>query len=236
MPINSWGSVPSMSGTRIRLFLAASTAFLIALGTSFALPVPKPTWPASSPTTTSAANDKFLPPLTTLVTRLIEINWSLRSKPLAEILCFLVAIVRSCLLCLGFVFVKAGLTRRIKQCLDTAMIDITAAVEHDAFDARAQRTLGDRLADGLCSVDIAAGLQAKAFFGCRRSDKRLAAAVVDHLRVDVIKAAIHREPGPLSRTANFLANTAVNSLPNICSAFLCHNSVPELQCCGIAES
>src|SRR5436190_3714344 len=42
-PINSWGRVFSISGTRIRFFFAASTPFLIARGTSRALPVPKPT-------------------------------------------------------------------------------------------------------------------------------------------------------------------------------------------------
>ena len=46
-------------------------AFLIASGTSAALPVPKPTFPFLSPITTNAAKRKRLPPLTTLVTRLI---------------------------------------------------------------------------------------------------------------------------------------------------------------------
>ena len=74
LPINWCGKVFSINGTRIRLFFAASTAFLIASGTSRALPVPNPTWPDSSPTTTSAANDRFFPPFTTLVTRLIEMT------------------------------------------------------------------------------------------------------------------------------------------------------------------
>ena len=52
-------------------FLAISIPFLIAAGTSLALPEPKPTRPLPSPTTTSAEKLKFLPPLTTLVTRLM---------------------------------------------------------------------------------------------------------------------------------------------------------------------
>ena len=44
---------------------------LIAAGTSFAFPEPKPTRPWPSPTTTSALKLKFLPPLTTFVTRLM---------------------------------------------------------------------------------------------------------------------------------------------------------------------
>jgi len=56
----------------IMFFLAISIPFLIAAGTSFALPEPNPTRPCPSPTTTRALKLKFLPPLTTLVTRLIE--------------------------------------------------------------------------------------------------------------------------------------------------------------------
>jgi hypothetical protein len=50
---------------------ARTLPFLIAAGTSLALPDPKPTLPLPSPTTTSALKLKFLPPLTTFVTRLI---------------------------------------------------------------------------------------------------------------------------------------------------------------------
>src|SRR6185369_16797518 len=63
--------------TRIRFFLADSIPLRMACGTSLALPDPYPTTPAlGSPTTTSAANDMFLPPLTTLVTRLMATTWS----------------------------------------------------------------------------------------------------------------------------------------------------------------
>src|SRR6266513_1400372 len=64
----------------MRLFFAASIPFLIADGTSFALPTPKPTTPWPSPTTTSALKLRFLPPLTTFVTRLIETTVSLISS------------------------------------------------------------------------------------------------------------------------------------------------------------
>ena len=57
--------------------LACSTPLAIADGTSRALPEAKPTRPLPSPTTTSAENEKFLPPLTTLVTRLM---WTTRSR------------------------------------------------------------------------------------------------------------------------------------------------------------
>ena len=61
-------------------FFAASMPFLIADGTSFALPTPKPTTPWPSPTTTSALKLRFLPPLTTLVTRLMLTTVSLMSS------------------------------------------------------------------------------------------------------------------------------------------------------------
>ena len=64
-----------------RFFLAASMPFLMAAGTSLALPVPNPTiFAPGSPTTTSAEKLRFLPPLTTLVTRLMETTCSLRFR------------------------------------------------------------------------------------------------------------------------------------------------------------
>src|SRR5579862_2495745 len=70
--------VPSI-WMRRRFFLAASMPFRIADGTSLALPTPKPTTRAAgSPITTSAEKLRFLPPLTTLVTRLIDTTCSFR--------------------------------------------------------------------------------------------------------------------------------------------------------------
>src|ERR1700681_2773946 len=63
--------------TRIRFFLADSIPLRMACGTSLALPEPYPTPPALwAPTTTNAANDMFLPPLATLVPRLMATTWS----------------------------------------------------------------------------------------------------------------------------------------------------------------
>src|SRR6185312_4754327 len=79
-PRTGCGTVVPFSGTRISDFFAASIPFLIAEGTSFALPTPKPTTPWPSPTTTSALKLRFLPPLTTLVTRLMLTTVSFRSS------------------------------------------------------------------------------------------------------------------------------------------------------------
>src|ERR1700733_1895774 len=78
--------VVSKTFTLRRFFLAASMPFLMAAGTSLALPVPKPTiFAPGSPMTTRAEKLRFLPPLTTFVTRLIETTFSLRFKVLASI-------------------------------------------------------------------------------------------------------------------------------------------------------
>src|SRR4029079_17660543 len=81
-PRPSWCSVrPSRSGTRIIAFFAAAVAFEIASGTSRALPWPKPARPLPSPTTTSAAKPKRLPPFTVLETRLMWTSFSISSSP-----------------------------------------------------------------------------------------------------------------------------------------------------------
>src|SRR5687767_2890480 len=80
LPTIACGIVVPASGTRISPFLAASIPFLMADGTSFALPTPNPTTPWPSPTTTSALKLRFLPPFTTFVTRLIDTTVSLMSS------------------------------------------------------------------------------------------------------------------------------------------------------------
>src|SRR6476469_667933 len=81
-PLPSWCSVrPSRSGTRIMAFLAAAVALLMASGTSRALPWPKPARPLPSPTTTSTAKPKRLPPFTVLDTRLMWTSFSISSSP-----------------------------------------------------------------------------------------------------------------------------------------------------------
>src|SRR6185369_15678121 len=81
-PRPSWWSVrPSRSGTRIIAFFADAVALLIASGTSRALPWLKPARPLPSPTTTSAAKPKRLPPFTVFETRLMWTSFSISSSP-----------------------------------------------------------------------------------------------------------------------------------------------------------
>ena len=66
------------------LACACSLPLRMASGTSLALPRPTPTWPLSSPTTTSAEKQKRRPPLTTLATRLMWTTRSLSSSRLVD--------------------------------------------------------------------------------------------------------------------------------------------------------
>src|SRR5215467_4103647 len=117
---------------------------------------------AGSPMTTSAAKDMFLPPLTTLVTRLMETTSSLRLRRFASIF-FLIAII----LCIAFWPPPGGLEKSLEletrfaggvgEGLDTAVIEIAAAVEDDLRNALFLGALGDLLTDFLGSGDVAAG-------------------------------------------------------------------------------
>ncbi|AAO37043.1 ribosomal protein [Clostridium tetani E88] len=82
------GTVVPTICTLTKFFLASSMPFLIASGISIDLPIPTPTWPFSSPTTTRALNLKFLPPLTTLATLFINTTFSFKSKVLGSILIY----------------------------------------------------------------------------------------------------------------------------------------------------
>jgi hypothetical protein len=106
--------------------LADSIAFLIADGTSFALPMPKPTTPWPSPTTTSALKLRFLPPLTTLVTRLMLTTVSLRSMSFGSIFSRDIFI---------WLELQTCSARRIGNRANPTVIEEAAAVEHDLRDA-----------------------------------------------------------------------------------------------------
>src|SRR5262245_24261742 len=183
--------VVPLSGTRIRFFLAASIPFLMAEGTSFALPTPKPTTPWPSPTTTSALKLRFLPPLTTLVTRLMETTVSLMSSCPAS--------MRSRVF-INDLELQTSLARRIGHRADPAVVQKSAAVEHHALDPFLQRALGDGGADRLGTLQVPAAhalleLALQRRVHRRGRHQRLAAQVVDDLRVDVRDAAEHAQAG-----------------------------------------
>src|SRR5690348_14269071 len=120
-PSTRCGIVVSSTFTLRRLFLAASMPFRMAEGTSFALPTPYPTTFADgSPITTSAEKLRFLPPFTTLVTRLIETTCSFRFSGPGSMR-FTIAI---------WLELQSRGARRVRQRLDAPVVLIAAAVEH----------------------------------------------------------------------------------------------------------
>src|SRR6516164_3188388 len=137
----------------MRFFFAASMPFLIADGTSFAFPTPKPTTPCPSPTTTSALKLRFLPPLTTFVTRLIETTLSLMSSCDGSI--------RSRVRIddsrepprLKF---QACLAGGISDGANAPVIQEPTPVEHHTLDALLDRSLRNGLADGVRALQVAA--------------------------------------------------------------------------------
>src|SRR3954447_7032561 len=146
-PRTGCGTVVPCSGTRISDFFAASMPFLIADGTSLALPMPNPTTPWPSPTTTSALKLRFLPPLTTLVTRLIATTLSLISSWLGSIRS------RVRILLLEF---QSRFARSVGHRADAPVGQEPGEVKYPARDALLDRALGDRLADRLRTLQIAA--------------------------------------------------------------------------------
>src|SRR5678816_4936265 len=187
--------------------------FLIADGTSFALPTPKPTTPWPSPTTTSALKLRFLPPLTTFVTRLIETTLSLISSCEASIF----SRVR---------FIKATLelqtcfARGFGNRLHAPVIEKPVAIEDDPLDTLADQPLGDRLAYRLGTLDVTPGcflrqrtLHCRLDRRCRRN--RLARGIVDDLHVHVGDAAEDRQPRPLDRALHTPANPVLDTVAPI---------------------
>src|SRR5579884_3554130 len=174
----------------------------MATGTSLALPYPTPTTSRSSPTTTSAVNEKRRPPLTTFATRLISTTRSWRSSPVAET-------VRSRAISRPRVAAsepQPALTGSVGEGLDASVVLVAAAVEHGAVDARRLRPLGDQLADAARLVHPAQGPQLR--LGPARGRERAAGVVVDQLREDPARGAEHRDPRALGAAADLGADPA----------------------------
>src|ERR1700728_4534535 len=95
----------------------------------------------SSPTTTSAVNEKRRPPLTTFATRLISTtrSWSSRAAGLT---------VRSMRMGTGKGSSEgeAALARSLRERLDLAVVAVSAAIEHGVADAGRRGALREQLA------------------------------------------------------------------------------------------
>src|SRR6266513_294082 len=198
----------------MRLFFAASIPFLIADGTSFALPTPKPTTPWPSPTTTRALKLRFLPPLTTFVTRLIDTTVSLISNCEASTFARLRFI---CAICLKL---QTCFASSVGDRFHAAVIEEPVAIEHHALDALLHEPLGDGAADGLRAGDVAAALfllQRALHLRVHRRGRRDRAPghVVDHLHVHMRDAAEHRQARARVVALHALANAVLDAIAAI---------------------
>src|ERR671912_750005 len=185
-------------------FFAAAVALEIASGTSRALPWPKPARPLPSPTTTSAAKPKRLPPFTVLETRLMWTRFSISSSPPSsspprprprssrprpasqagprrlQAWCSLRPSSE----------LQPAFAGGIGQRLDAAMEQETAAIKHEGSHAGLLGRRGDVLADLHGGIDVGA----RALHAERRSGGHGAArGIVDDLRVDVATGAVDRQ-------------------------------------------
>src|SRR5437868_4520336 len=111
-----------------------------------------PTTSRSSPTTTSAVNEKRRPPLTTLATRLISTTRSWRSRPAPETVRSRDAISRSRVAGLE---PQPALTGALGEGPDPAVILVAAAVEHGLLHADLAGALREQLAESLGLLDAA---------------------------------------------------------------------------------
>src|SRR5438034_1198909 len=191
--------------TFTRFFLAASMPLRIAMGTSRAFPAPYPTCPPASPTTTRAEKLMFLPPFTTLVTRLIDTTWSFSCNAFGSMrLATQPPRDHSEL--------EPALARRIGQSFHPAMVGVTAAVEHGARDTQLLRALGQHLSHAFGCGDVGPVFQVLPHFliARRNRDERMAAAVVHELRIDMARGPKNVQTRRLSAAASPLADSLMN--------------------------
>src|SRR3989441_3184398 len=191
-PWTSWGMVPFLIATRTRFFLACWTALEMASGTSAALPLPTPTRPCSSPTTTSAVKLNRLPPLTTLATRLMYTTLSFRFS--SSGLIFTIR-RRSCL------ELQTLFAGGLSQGLDPPVVLVAAAVKDDGCHVGLQGPLGDQPAhgDGSRHVPSVFHRALELLVQSRRAEQGPPGCIVDHLGIEVHVAPEHVEPGALGR-------------------------------------
>src|SRR5579862_2180848 len=185
----------------------------MAMGTSRALPMPKPALPFWSPTTTSAEKLRFLPPLTTFVTRWMATTWSFKLLALTSMFRRTASVSLRIILDISLKFQPRFPGRR-GQGFHTSVVHVTATVEHHFFDPGRFGAFGNLFSDHFCRRHVVASLELLARFlvdGAGR-DERAAAAVFDDLRVDVPVRAVDAQARALGSADDARADAQVNPL------------------------
>src|SRR3954447_8490510 len=154
--------------------------------------------PFSSPTTTSAVNEKRRPPLTTLATRLISTTRSWRSSPELEI-------DRSGAGIQAFRLEgEATLASTLGEGLHAAVVAVAAAVEDRGLDPGGLRALREQLARALGLLHAGHGLEL--VLGPVDRGQRAARDVVDELGEHAAVGAEHGDPRPLGGPGDLRAD------------------------------
>src|SRR5688500_10474179 len=158
-----------------------------------------PTTESSSPTATRAVNEKRRPPLTTLATRLISITRSCRSSPFGLTVSTAMRWVKVAE-CRRASELQTPFPRALGECLDPAVIAVSAPVEDAGLDLGVGGALGDQLARllGLLHRLQAAQL----LLGPVDGGEGAAGVVVDELRRHAAVRAEHGQPRALRVAAN----------------------------------
>src|SRR5215510_6403005 len=121
----------------------------------------------------------FLPPLTTLVTRLMATTWSFNWKlPASSFFLIAVAIILELQTCF---------TRRIGQRFDAPVVEISATVKYHLLDSLFLGPLRDRLANLLRAGHVPARLLSRLLARGAGRSQSLARAVVNHLHINMVQ-------------------------------------------------
>src|SRR6202162_312010 len=157
-------------------------ALRIAMGTPRAVPIPKPALPFWSPTTTSAEKLRFLPPLTTLVTRWMATTWSFKLLALTSMFRRTASVSLRMILDINLEF-QPRFPGRCGQGFHTSVVHISAAIEHHLLDPGRAGALGNLFPDNFCRRHVVASLEILARFLVNRTgrDECAPAAVLDDL-------------------------------------------------------
>src|SRR5690606_37079082 len=120
--------------------------------------------------------------------------------------------------------VQACLAGSFGEGLDAAVIEIAVAVEDHPVDFLLDADLGDERPDLLRRVGLVLGaLTLQVGRQRRRRRQRTAGLVADDLRVDVLRAAKHRQPRALFRAGDLVADAELAPLSS--SQLLGHDRI-----------
>src|SRR5258708_5323126 len=183
--------------------------------------------------TTSAAKDMFLPPLTTLVTRLIETTSSLRLRRFASIFFFIAimsypAFWRPMRTPWETLEIETRFASCVGQGFYAAVVEIATTIEDYLLDALLLRALGDELANLSSGGYVATVLLVFGLFAERRGRRNGdSVEVVDELGVDVVERAVDVETWALGGAGHLLADARVDALADdVALARIDHSGFP----------